>query len=654
LEEIEAVTPLFECGVLNCIGDSTHCTKRGDTGEWTCPGTGSGESIPCDYVCDGYTIADCSNGADENVTFCASWYEGADEVAYSGYGSINDIFSGSASGLSNTCDESEFSCAGGIGTGCIPMHYVCDHYDDCDGGEDESVELCQNVTSLIGSGSVSSSGGCPLGHAECCSGGCILAQWIHDGDNDCGDYSDETYPTFQCDASTSTSLGGCALGYAECCNSGECISKTWIHDGDNDCGDKSDETYPPFQCDDLEVLDGISSGESFNGSSCADSVSTLFDAYDGSSLTFEDLADYGLCNDVEYPEYADKMQAECPAACGLCGGTTIVPHATGCDSGYVECCNTAWCIPERWVHDGDNDCGDMSDESELPFQCGEETQQSGNSGASHSGSNIIVQSGSGSSASHEGCEPGEVHCCTTEIRSCIPGSWVGDGDNDCGDNSDETSPPLQCSEEPQCLVDTEAYINNCCQGLCASNGYEGCWNCETKQSQDPVNYGGQHCFHPNACLFTTAFSGSGSQYSTVDSGYGSTPAAADDDAVEDCSEGEVKCCNIDLCIPHSWIHDGDNDCGDMSDENEPPLQCSSGSGKLASSSGSNIADAVECENGYVNVLLALLLILVNHFHNRQGSLSLSTPCVLTMIGSVPPYFLACVCICIQVCAVLHF
>ena len=33
-----------------------------------------------------------------------------------------------------------------------------------------------------------------------------------------------------------------------------------------------------------------------------------------------------------------------------------------CDSGYVYCNGTARCIPESWICDLDNDCGDMEDE----------------------------------------------------------------------------------------------------------------------------------------------------------------------------------------------------------------------------------------------------------------------------------------------------
>jgi len=42
-----------------------------------------------------------------------------------------------------------------------------------------------------------------------------------------------------------------------------------------------------------------------------------------------------------------------------------------CREDQFQCANTGRCIPARWICDGDNDCGDMSDEQ----NCGPTTRE---------------------------------------------------------------------------------------------------------------------------------------------------------------------------------------------------------------------------------------------------------------------------------------
>uniref|UniRef100_A0A452GR76 EGF-like domain-containing protein n=1 Tax=Gopherus agassizii TaxID=38772 RepID=A0A452GR76_9SAUR len=157
------------------------------------------------------------------------------------------------------------------------------------------------------------------------------------------------------------------------------------------------------------------------------------------------------------------------------------PDEHTCPSDRFKCENNR-CIPNRWLCDGDNDCGNNEDESN-------------------------------STCSARTCPPNQFSCASGR---CIPISWTCDLDDDCGDRSDESA---SCAY-PTCFPLTQFTCNN---GRCININ----WRCD----------------NDNDC------------------GDNSDEAGCS----HSCSSNQFKC-NSGRCIPVHWTCDGDNDCGDYSDE----------------------------------------------------------------------------------------
>lgn len=114
------------------------------------------------------------------------------------------------------CKEDEFTCSNAR---CIPQRFLCDGEDNCGDRSDEA--SCQNCTAFT------------CGPADVC----LSRSKVCDGRPDCRDSRDEslelcTYPS---------QVSGTCAPFEFQCGDGRCISRTFRCDNMSDCSDSSDE-----------------------------------------------------------------------------------------------------------------------------------------------------------------------------------------------------------------------------------------------------------------------------------------------------------------------------------------------------------------------------------------------------------------------------
>ncbi|RWS31706.1 low-density lipoprotein receptor-related protein 4-like protein [Leptotrombidium deliense] len=237
------------------------------------------------------------------------------------------------------CGTDTFACgvnglANPLGSNCtcIPIKWRCDGDIDCSDSSDEIG--CENPI-------------CSKEHFICSSGRCILKQWWCDGDNDCGDNSDED----DCEPRT------CDSSAEFQCSNGRCIKREWNCDKDDDCGDGSDEECPGRPCATSEFRCHKGGCISLQWHCDGD-----IDCQDGS-----DELDCGKDHLLFFFVFAiiRLSQTDTKKRKANHFRTDLVPQdRVTCPSGQHRCRNGR-CISEAYRCDGDNDCGDWSDEEKC-------------------------------------------------------------------------------------------------------------------------------------------------------------------------------------------------------------------------------------------------------------------------------------------------
>uniref|UniRef100_A0A672G5Y7 LDL receptor related protein 4 n=1 Tax=Salarias fasciatus TaxID=181472 RepID=A0A672G5Y7_SALFA len=302
-----------------------------------------------------------------------------------------------------SCGRNHFTCAvSAFGEcTCIPAQWQCDGDNDCGDHSDEDGCMLPTCSPL---------------DFHCDNGKCIRRSWVCDGDNDCEDDSDEQdCPPRECEEDEFH------------CQNGYCIRSLWHCDGDNDCGDNSDEQCDMRKCSDKE-----------------------FRCTDGSCI-----AEHWYCDgDTDCKDGSDEEN--CPSD---------VMTAT-CSVEEFQC-GYGRCILDIYHCDGDDDCGDWSDESDCsshqPCRSVEFMCSSGmciNAGWRCDGEFDCDDQSDEKNCTTSMCTADQFRCGTGR---CVRLSWRCDGEDDCSDRSDEEGCE-KTGESPPCAPDQFQCGNGRCIG----------------------------------------------------------------------------------------------------------------------------------------------------------------------------------------------
>ncbi|XP_014221695.1 sortilin-related receptor-like [Trichogramma pretiosum] len=395
---------------------------------------------------------------------------------------------------------------------------------------------------------------CAVNQFACDSGACIPEFWKCDGDNDCGDHSDEAQcHRAKCQPNTFS------------CDIDKCIPKYWVCDLDKDCKDGRDEincTY--MKCNDNQ-----------------------FRCENGRCISPRWLCD----GEDDCRDNSDEKNC-----------TTAVPANT-CKSDEISCKSDGNCVPKTWKCDGESDCEDGTDEEDCTSVECEVWQFDCN--ASDKTHRCIYKSWvcDGDADCHNGSD--EANCTSSEThttvptppllptnscndwmfmcknKKCVPYWWKCDSVDDCGDDSDEMGCGFPEGPLPPTLAPTDDHPAvckdhqfRCFNGECIDTNWmcDGAKDCTTGEDELYCNNGSHGCDEDQ---FKCINDGSCVALTKVCNGIDECPDGSDERGCDHhppsisptatCNTGFFPC-DLTRCFPLAAYCDGKQDCYDGFDE----------------------------------------------------------------------------------------
>ena len=432
------------------------------------------------------------------------------------------------------CSELEFECSNGA---CIPFEMTCDGVTACSDSSDESIDLCSRDRS------------CPPQFFKCPNDRCIHTSKICDGIKNCPDSSDEL---------------NCTCGTDKFrCSDGRCIGMTYRCDSDPDCPDASDEMGCAAPDCSVHPLFWDTERRFVN---CANTTACIHPDWicDGQNDCWDNS------DEKDCPIGNRTTDAPCPFACasGLCipltwrcdreddcndgkNGSASADEADcdyGCTSDQFKC-NNMDCIPMLWRCDGHDDCIDRSDET--------------------------------SDCATRECGSGFFKCEAT--GRCIPNLWVCDGENDCGDARASDEHPSSGCNITSCKA-TEFRCKNfqCITGSFYCDGDDDCGDLSdepatcvhAKCTADQFSCLNKRCINSNWTCNNIDDCGDGSDENEITCPNKTKVIQV---PANKCGSDDLFECENKACVNVMKLCDGQNDCGDYSDESRCNVnECSSG------------------------------------------------------------------------------